>query len=291
MKFSWDKWYELPLDKRNTLQIFITNRCNLNCEGCFAKKVRQVSEDKLTVDMDAGEYVEIVNAAVDRGVQQINLLGGEPFLHPHLPVFIAYNNSKQLKTTIYTNGTWMERLPQKELGGAKVRVSFYGAATPEKSIDTLRAQKFDIPFDANFMVSRTTTLAELLIVADVVEKEYNCEIFFISSLRECEKVDFFDDTNLSMPLLQYKMLVHKFLDAYSGDMDIHVSKRGVFESTMSLPHSRCKFANAFIDGKIIQCPYDVARLKFQEDYEFDSRYCQQNNTCLMSKIILRRKIR
>ena len=37
MKFPWDKYQELPAYRVNTLQIFITSHCNLNCEACFAK--------------------------------------------------------------------------------------------------------------------------------------------------------------------------------------------------------------------------------------------------------------
>ena len=92
-----------------------------------------------------------------------------------------------------------------------------------------------------------------------------------------------------MPVLKYKELIHNFLERYSGNMEIHVSKRGVFESTKTLPDNKCKFANYFIGGKIIQCPYDVVNLKFQNDYEFGKRNCQQNNTCLMSKVIYKRK--
>jgi hypothetical protein len=71
-------------------------------------------------------------------------------------------------------------------------------------------------------------------------------------------------------------------------MEIHISKRGVFESTKTLPDTKCRFSNQFIGGKVIQCPYDIVNMKFQTDYNFGTRDCQHNSTCLMSKIILRR---
>ena len=92
-----------------------------------------------------------------------------------------------------------------------------------------------------------------------------------------------------MNLLNYKELVHNFLNAYHGNMEIHISKRGVFESTKVVAENKCHFANYFIGGKIIQCPYDIINLRFQKDYEFNKRYCQHNNSCLMSKIRLRKK--
>ncbi len=169
--------------------------------------------------------------------------------------------------------------------------------------------------DINYMVSGATKLQEMLIVANVAEAEIGCKTFFISSYRNLDNnADFFMNksdrsttkavpaafpsfkgrtsikwtASKTMPVLIYKQLVHKFLEQYNDDMEIHISKRGVFESTTSLPHRHCKFANYFIGGKIIQCPYDVVNLKYQDDYEFDVRPCQQNNTCLMSKIIVRK---
>jgi hypothetical protein len=141
------------------------------------------------------------------------------------------------------------------------------------------------------MVGINTSLRDLLNSAQHVEKNHDCRTFFISSIRELDnpRQEFFDDTTITMPVLKYKELVHNFLDKYQGNMNIHISKRGVFESTTTLPDIKCRFANYFIGNRVIQCPYDVVNLKFQKDYSFGERYCQQNSTCLMSKIILRRK--
>ena len=98
--------------------------------------------------------------------------------------------------------------------------------------------------------------------------------------------EFFDDTENTPSCLQYKEIVHNFLKRYEGNLKIDISKRGVFESTKTLPDNKCRFANYFIGGKIIQCPYDVVNLKYQSDYNFGTRYCKQNNTCCMSKIKL-----
>jgi hypothetical protein len=141
------------------------------------------------------------------------------------------------------------------------------------------------------MVSADTTVEELLLTAIEVERDFKCKVFFISSLRELDnpRQEFFDDTKMTMPVMEYKELVHTFLNDYEGDMEIHVSKRGVFESTTSVAEHKCRFANYVIGGKIVQCPYDLVNLKFQEDYEFNKRDCQHNNSCLMSKVIYQRK--
>jgi len=292
MKFPWNKYKELPLKRRNTLQIFITNRCNMKCKGCFARNV--MGEDNQDISLE--EYKRVVADFIQKEGRQINLLGGEPLLHPKLMEIIEINKSHNLKTTIYTNGQAFGCYYRDDLKDAKIRVSIYSYKGRGKDKSCLSIpvghsdySRFD--FDGNFMVSSTTTLKDLKMAAVRCEFTYRCKVFFISSLRELDndRQEFFDDTDLTMPVLQYKELVHDFLNEYDGDMEIHVSKRGVFESTTSQCGNKCKFANYFIGGKIIQCPYDVVNEKYQDNYEFDKRYCQHNSSCLMSKVKYRRK--
>ena len=280
MKFPWHKYNELELERRNTLQVFITNRCNLNCSGCFA---RNMMEDKQHISLE--EYRTVLVEFIRKGGKQINLLGGEPFLHPNLKEILKLNEKFKIKTTIYTNGYFLNQLTKKDLCNAKLRVSIY-SKNKNKGVENI--PKTDLKFDANFMVSAITTVEELLECADYVEKNCDCKTFFISSIRELDnpRQEFFDDTKITMPVIKYKELVHDFLKKYDGNLRIDISKRGVFESAKTLPDTKCRFANYFIGGKIIQCPFDIANQKFQNGYEFNIRPCQHNNTCLMSKIVL-----
>ena len=289
MKFPWHKYIEIPLERRNTLQIFITNRCNLSCKGCFARNITG-SKDK---DISPEEYERAVDYFVSKGGKQVNLLGGEPFLHPHLHRLLCINAYYGVKSTIYTNGYHFDKiddyLKRDFESKVKLRVSIYSEKEKVKSY--LNISENSPCFDANFMVSSNTTVEELILAANRCENIYKCKVFFISSLRELDnpRREFFDDTDLTMPVIRYKELVHTFLSEYEGNMDIHVSKRGVFESTTTLPDTKCRFANYFIGGKIIQCPYDIVNEKYQNDYDFNCRNCQHSNSCLMSKVVYRKK--
>ncbi|MFA5856305.1 MAG: radical SAM protein [Candidatus Pacearchaeota archaeon] len=285
MKFPWNKYEELSLERRNTLQIFITNKCNLNCKGCFARRAMKDNPGDISLE----EYKNAVFNFLKKGGKQINILGGEPLLHPQLRKILDFNRENKIKTTVYTNGYFLKNFSKEDFIDIKLRISLCSQEMMNKEIKKLPIT--DIPIDANFMISKKTTLNELLDCANYVEKNYNCKVFFIFSMREMDNKDqeFFDDTKNTMSVIDYKKLVHRFLEEYNGNMKIHISKRGVFESTKTLPDTKCRFANYFVGGKIIQCPYDVVNLKFQKDYEFNCRDCQQNNTCLMSKIILKRK--
>jgi len=284
MFFPWNKYEELILNRRNTLQIFITNKCNLRCKGCFARNVMKENGGFISLE----EYQSAVNSFLEKGGKQINLLGGEPLLHPQLREILDINQYRGINTTIYTNGQFLDMYLLEVFKNTKLRVSFYSTDMQEKKFSDIPPT--NIPFDANFMVSKHSKVEDLLDCARYVEENYNCKKFFISSIRELDnpRKEFFDDTDLTMPVLEYKELVHNFLIRYEGNLDIDVSKRGVFESTKTFPDTKCRFANYFIGGKIIQCPYDVVNLKYQNDYSFNTRNCQQNSTCLMSKIRLKK---
>ena len=240
-------------------------------------------------EIGVDEYRAAVKNFVRLGGGQINVLGGEPLLHPALKELLDINRAHHLKTTIYTNGYFLNRFKAEDFAGAKLRISLYCKTGGIKAIDNL--PKVNFPIEVCYMVSKSTTLEELLETAADVEKNYQCPVFFISSIRELDNPnkEFFEDTPITMNVLDYKKLVHQFLRVYEGRMEIHVSKRGVFESTQTLPDNRCRFANYFIGGKVIQCPYDVVNLKFQPDYSFGARHCQQSSTCLMSKVIYKPK--
>lgn len=284
MIFPWYKYKELPTNRKNTLQIFITNTCNRTCSGCFAKKIM-----KEAAFISLEEYLVAFEAGIRKGAEQVNILGGEPLLHPNLKEILQINKTKELKTTLYTNGDRINILDIKDIEDLKIRISVYCKSGSEKSVEALPETK--IPIEVCFMVGKNTTVTELVTTADYIEKNYNCNVFFISSLRELDnpREEFFDDTRITMPVIQYKELVHRFLTLYNGNMEIHISKRGVFESTVTKAENTCRFANYFIGGKIIQCPYDIVNEKYSDDYSFNTRHCQQNNTCLMSKIIVQNK--
>jgi len=288
MYFPWTDYIELPVKTRNTLQIFITNKCQLSCKGCF---VRNIIKDKNS-DIHIKEYKSCIEDAVKKGVQQINLLGGEPLLHPQIEDFININESYKLKTTIYTNGLEIKNIKNdnSSIGKAKIRLSIdsltknYLNIKPNYNIPSVRNK-----IEPNFMVSKKTKVDDLLSACDYFEKKFDSKVFFISSYRELDKGDFFEDTNLTMPLIGYKELVHEFLKKYEGNCEIHISKRGVFESTLCSNINKCRFANYFIGYKLIQCPYDIVNEKYYNDYTFGDRFCEQNNTCLMTKVIYKRK--
>ncbi|KKL64314.1 hypothetical protein LCGC14_2166230, partial [marine sediment metagenome] len=66
-------------------QIYITNRCNLNCSFCSC------SDRQKTLEMKFDEVKEVIDILEDAGAKAITISGGgEPLLHPEINKIIDY---------------------------------------------------------------------------------------------------------------------------------------------------------------------------------------------------------
>ncbi len=87
-----------------------TMRCNLACEGCYAARYsRDVEMDRATVDRIIAESQEI-------GINVFTVLGGEPFLWPHLPE--VFEDHPGAAFQVFTNGSLLDEAMIKRLARA-----------------------------------------------------------------------------------------------------------------------------------------------------------------------------
>jgi MoaA/NifB/PqqE/SkfB family radical SAM enzyme len=89
-----------------------TDRCNLNCPGCYAKSSTRGS------DLPFERLAEIVEQVIGMGVTLVTLSGGEPFLREKLDQAITrlarrFNDRGFL---VYTNGTLLDEQIAARLG-------------------------------------------------------------------------------------------------------------------------------------------------------------------------------
>jgi MoaA/NifB/PqqE/SkfB family radical SAM enzyme len=87
-----------------TVVIEPTDRCNLNCPGCYAKSTKD------GCDLPYERLVEIVQEVIDMGVTLVTVSGGEPFLRERYDRSLTrlaerFNNNGFL---VYTNGTLLD---------------------------------------------------------------------------------------------------------------------------------------------------------------------------------------
>lgn len=81
------------------IQFFPTLRCNLNCIFCFNKGLP--ATDNVTI----GDFEKIISVLKKSDIKTIDILGGEPSLHPYLIDLVEIINRYRMKTNISSNGT------------------------------------------------------------------------------------------------------------------------------------------------------------------------------------------
>jgi len=103
------------------LLISVTDACNYRCKGCYAaghEKGHQM--DRALVD-------RLINEAVGYGTNHFVILGGEPFMWPHL--LDTLRSHPDCWFQIYTNGSKIDREVARELrraGNAQIMISLEG---------------------------------------------------------------------------------------------------------------------------------------------------------------------
>ena len=101
------------------VQFFPTLRCNLGCDFCFNRELTPLP------DVEPPDFARMLDRLQDAGVDTLDLLGGEPTLHPQLEDLVSAIAARRMRTTLSTNGhgdlALLERLEDR-FGRATLRV-------------------------------------------------------------------------------------------------------------------------------------------------------------------------
>jgi radical SAM protein with 4Fe4S-binding SPASM domain len=113
------------------VQFYPTLRCNLACEFCFNRGLPPVP------DVDPADFARMLDRLQCAGVTTLDLLGGEPTLHPRLGDLVAAIAGRGMTTTLSTNGrgdlALLERLDDRYGRGAlRVGVSVNEEIVPPR---------------------------------------------------------------------------------------------------------------------------------------------------------------
>lgn len=76
----------------------ITSRCNYNCTFCFARAYRPEVRDRK-------QQENIIKTLAKNGIEKLNIVGGEPQLHPDIMRILKLSHDYGLTTTMQTNGS------------------------------------------------------------------------------------------------------------------------------------------------------------------------------------------
>jgi len=111
------------------IQLYPTLRCNLACGFCFNRGLPPLP------DVDPAAFARMLDTLREAGVATLDLLGGEPTLHPRLGELVEALAARGMRTTLSTNGlgdlALLERLEERfGRGTLRVGVSVNEGETP-----------------------------------------------------------------------------------------------------------------------------------------------------------------
>ena len=115
------------------MRISVTDRCNFRCVYCMPEEGMQWLKRESILSFD--EIERVARVAVDLGVNEIRLTGGEPTLRPDLPELVARVARLPVRSlSLTTNGFLLRSMakPLAEAGLKRINVS----------LDTLQHDRF-----------------------------------------------------------------------------------------------------------------------------------------------------
>ena len=103
----------------------LTPVCNMDCKMCYVRM--SGAEQAAVAPLRTGEqWLDLAKRCRDAGMLYLLLTGGEPFLHPLLPHFIATAREKGFVPVITTNGTLLKNASEILLAHPhKVQISIH----------------------------------------------------------------------------------------------------------------------------------------------------------------------
>ncbi|WP_199537248.1 radical SAM protein [Spongiactinospora gelatinilytica] len=81
------------------LECELTNRCQLACRHCYSSAAPTEGHGTMTV----ADWEHLLDTAPAAGVTTIQLIGGEPTLHPDFPHLARYALTAGLHVQVYSN--------------------------------------------------------------------------------------------------------------------------------------------------------------------------------------------
>jgi radical SAM protein with 4Fe4S-binding SPASM domain len=110
------------------IQFYPTLRCNLSCDFCFNRSLSRMQ------DMTLDDFIVMLDVLKRTLVKTIDIIGGEPTLHPDMVSFIEQAVSQGLSVNLSSNGTnlpMLETISQLR-GNINVGISINDRETLER---------------------------------------------------------------------------------------------------------------------------------------------------------------
>lgn len=118
------------------LWLDLTRKCQLACTHCYNASGTEGTHGTMT-RMD---WLRVLDQAADAGVRRVQLIGGEPTLHPDALALVDHALALGLETEVYSNlvhltPTWWAGLQRR---GARLATSYYSDDPEQHAVITGR---------------------------------------------------------------------------------------------------------------------------------------------------------
>lgn len=293
-----DKWIEIVKDNyENTILLFITGKCNLNCSYCF--NIKNLKDN----DMMELDYIKKIVKA-NPWVNKYDIQWWEPLMHPQINEIIRYLQGKWKKVWIYTNWYLLKKL-NKEHKWLKIWISFQSITSNNKSLkpiadvlqNLIEYQNY-YSFKLVFLLNNNNSIF-LEKFVDIIDKKLDkVKWITIWSVRD-ESNYWSDEKDFVLPFIKYSEIVQNFINNYKWRLNIDIFSKWVLRSE-KLPSWKKnqinRFKNVFSDKTYVPCLYLIAnddKKIIADNFKIPFPNCNKcwrtwKTNCLADKIYLKK---
>ncbi len=260
------------------LSISIVNHCNIDCIFCFLKDRKN---RKFFMDLDL--FKEILPQAREIGVIEIELTGGEPFLHPEIEFFFESAYSYNMSVSVTSNGTFIPvKRVLKYMLDCKfdmLRISIHGANphTHDKLVrrqgafessvnNVLKLKKYGVNVFVIFLVNKYNF--QEIEEAYKFWKEFDIEVGFSLDIIGSEMKDLYlTEDNLKEVIKTINCLPKSYKYANNRscsamEFSLHVTTNGFLTPCITIPVS----LGSLRDNSLKEILSSQSFIKLREDF-------------------------
>jgi MoaA/NifB/PqqE/SkfB family radical SAM enzyme len=119
----------------------ITERCQLRCTHCYAGSGPEGTHGR----MGTADWMRVIDDAAQLGAPLVQLIGGEPTLHPDLGALVEHALDRRMAVEVYSNLVSIPaRLwPVLEQPGVRLATSYYAPTSTDHDAVTARRGSHD----------------------------------------------------------------------------------------------------------------------------------------------------
>lgn len=124
------------MPRTSFLWLGITGRCQLECAMCYADSGPWGTHGSMT----EADWMRVLDQAAAMGTNEVQFIGGEPTLHPGLPMFVDHALGCGLAVEVYTNLVHItdELWSVFERPGVSLATSYYSDDPAQHAVITKR---------------------------------------------------------------------------------------------------------------------------------------------------------